>query len=575
MPELREGVDVRGLPLTALDGFVLSRVDGRASLGEIIAMTGLPREQVEGILVRLVELGALRWKGAADLAADSGVSRGIAPEPRPRTVPPRSPSGAPRRRGSLHPGPRRMLSESTISSPPADMRSVPPRAESRQPSAAPRGRTVPPGPILSPPSDSLPPDDTGGSAAERGSRAPASGSRAPKLVDAPYDVAELDEPVDLPRERRKQILDLYYRLPQLDYYEVLGVPYDADRKQIRAAYFSLSKAFHPDSMFRKELGSYKAKMTKVFEALTEAYETLGKQQKRSEYDAYRRSTRSIADAERALSTEIDAADAEPLVPVDVPRAPALPHVAYDVPMPTPIPAAPREVSPEARRIARELLERRLRGVGGRPPRNVAPVRVSEAPAADDRQSLAKQLTRSLIETSKLTGSSDPVTRAVLLAREAFERGDVASSVQHVARALSIAPERSDLRAEHERLSRVIAERLASDYAEHARFEAKQGKWASAAVSWAKVCEGRPEDAQAHRAAAFALMKAGGDLRGAQKYAQQAVFLAPEDVEARILLAQIHLTVGLKLNARRELETAAKLDPANEMVKNLFSELGKG
>ena len=104
---------------------------------------------------------------------------------------------------------------------------------------------------------------------------------------------------------------------------------------------------------------------------------------------------------------------------------------------------------------------------------------------------------------------------------------------------------------------------------------KHGKWASAALSWAKVCEGRPNDASAHRHAAQALLKAGGELRGAQKHAQRAIFLAPSDIEARILLAQIYLTVGLKLNARRELDAAAKLDPANEMVKNLLADLEKG
>ena len=70
----------------------------------------------------------------------------------------------------------------------------------------------------------------------------------------------------------------------------------------------------------------------------------------------------------------------------------------------------------------------------------------------------------------------------------------------------------------------------------------------------------------------ALFKAGADLRGAQRYAQQAVFLAPSDIEARILLTQIYMTIGLKLNAKRELDAAAKLDPANEMVKNLLADL---
>jgi Flp pilus assembly protein TadD len=151
---------------------------------------------------------------------------------------------------------------------------------------------------------------------------------------------------------------------------------------------------------------------------------------------------------------------------------------------------------------------------------------------------------------------------------------LSEATQQAARAASLAPERTELKAEHAKLSAQLSEKLANTYIEQARFEMKAGKWASAALTWTKVCEGRPNDAAAHRHAAQALLKAGGDLRGAQKYAQKAVFLAPSDIESRIMLAQICATAGLKLNARRELEAAAKLDPANEMVKNLLADLDK-
>lgn len=412
-------------------------------------------------------------------------------------------------------------------------------------------------------------------------------SRPPVL----FRPSELEEEVDLPVERRAQILDAFYRLPVLNYYGVLGVRERAEKKEIRAAYFALSKQFHPDSMFRKELGSFKAKMTTVFQALTEAYETLSKKKARDEYDRYLRSTRSAQEAERALATDAVAqADGQ----VEVPRPPALPTTDYELPTPTPIPesapAPAREVSADARRIARELLERRLRGGLARPPsdsaepeRQSSNSKVSSRPSAPslpaapssapmDRQQLVRQLGRTLIDVSKITGSADKVARAVSAARSAFERGDIASSVQHMARAFALAPDRADLHAEYDRLSRMLAQKLASDYEEQAKFEVKQAKWAAAAISWAKVCEGRPDDAAAHRAGALALLKAGGDLRGAQKYAQRAVYLAPDDIDGRILLAQTYLTVGLKLNARRELDAAAKLDPSNEMVKNLLSDL---
>lgn len=643
VPELIGGVDIRALPLSALDGFVLSRIDGRSSCAEIVSMTGLGSEQVLAILDRLAELGAIRMPAApgSSLPPRSGPPR--TPPPRASGGPAQASSTPPRRRPSYGTQPRKLFSESSISGPPPpDMRSIsqrpraytptsprtpvpdPPGASSTPPPTRPRSTTRESMPVSLPPipSHSMPPllstppikatpvqrDSSGPVQGDMGSDAPTtsgarSGSEPAGTSDRPlYDPRELDEEVDLPLERRKQVLELFYRLPRLDYYGVLGIAYGADKKQVRSAYFGLSKAFHPDSMFRKELGSFKAKMTTVFQALTEAYETLSKKKAREEYDTYLRSTRSIQDAERALATE-DVARADVNV-VEVPRPPPLPVTDYTLPVPTPVPAAPREVSPEARRIARELMERRLRGLPQRPasdpakqpPKPVssgAPgVRPPSAPSARpastpgarplstpsvpplDRQELARQLGRTLLDVSRMTGSNDKVTRAVTGARAAFERGDIAASVQHMARAFSLAPDRIDLHTEYDRLTRMLAQKLADDYEEQAKFEAKQGKWAAAAISWGKVCDGRPDDPTAHRHAALSLLKAGGDLRGAQNHAQRAVYLAPDDIDSRILLAQTYLTVGLKLNARRELDAAAKLDPANEMVKNLLSDLNR-
>jgi curved DNA-binding protein CbpA len=429
--------------------------------------------------------------------------------------------------------------------------------------------------------------------------APSGASLAPSGLppQAAYDPGELEEDVDLPLERRKQVLDLFYRLSDIDYYEALGVPYRADKKAIRSAYFSLSKAFHPDSMFRKNLGTFKAKMEAVFRFLTEAYETLGKQKNRDEYDAYLRVTKAARMAERVLSFEPEVvATAEAL---HVPPLPPLPTIieapATQSSEPPPLP--PREVSSEARKLAQEVIGRRLRGAVSAPTRHPeAPRATPQAPAAPagqagapaaakgagfdkppktDTQDLLKRLTRTLRDAGQLTGSNDRITRAMRASQAAASRGDLGEATQQAARAASLAPERTELKAEHSRLSTLLSEKLANDYIEQAKFEMKHGKWASAALSWSKVCEGRPNDAGAHRHAAQALLKAGGEMRGAQKYAQKAIFLAPSDIDARILLAQIYLTVGLKLNARRELDAAAKLDPANEMVKNLLADLEKG
>ncbi|MCW5813928.1 MAG: DnaJ domain-containing protein, partial [Labilithrix sp.] len=106
------------------------------------------------------------------------------------------------------------------------------------------------------------------------------------LLAPKYDPQELEEPSDLTPEQKKKILDYFYRLEDLDYYMLLGVEKDADKKTIRRAYNPLAATFHPDRYFKKELGSFKAKMTEVFTKITEAHDVLVDPDKRAEYDAY-------------------------------------------------------------------------------------------------------------------------------------------------------------------------------------------------------------------------------------------------------------------------------------------------
>jgi tetratricopeptide (TPR) repeat protein len=60
-PRLLDGIDLRSLPLTPEDAFVLSRVDGHASEADIAMATGLDVGIVRAALEKLANLGALRY----------------------------------------------------------------------------------------------------------------------------------------------------------------------------------------------------------------------------------------------------------------------------------------------------------------------------------------------------------------------------------------------------------------------------------------------------------------------------------------------------------------------------------
>jgi curved DNA-binding protein CbpA len=84
----------------------------------------------------------------------------------------------------------------------------------------------------------------------------------------------LDEKVDIDDARKKEILALEAKLSSPNHYEILGVPVGASTEEVKAAFREASKKFHPDRYFGKQLGSYKARLERIFRRLVEAHDVL-------------------------------------------------------------------------------------------------------------------------------------------------------------------------------------------------------------------------------------------------------------------------------------------------------------
>jgi curved DNA-binding protein CbpA len=93
-----------------------------------------------------------------------------------------------------------------------------------------------------------------------------------------------DEEVELDDARKRFVEETHARLGTLTHYQLLELTSDADRKEVKRAYFRLAAFLHPDRFFGKKLGRYKAMMEALFARVTEAHETLSSAQRRAAYD---------------------------------------------------------------------------------------------------------------------------------------------------------------------------------------------------------------------------------------------------------------------------------------------------
>jgi hypothetical protein len=89
--------------------------------------------------------------------------------------------------------------------------------------------------------------------------------------------------IDLTLEQAQVIDAFYVTLQEKDAFDLLGVARTADKKDIKRAYFKLSKDFHPDRFFGKALGPYAERLTQIFQALKSAFELLSDDARRAAY----------------------------------------------------------------------------------------------------------------------------------------------------------------------------------------------------------------------------------------------------------------------------------------------------
>jgi len=124
---------------------------------------------------------------------------------------------------------------------------------------------------------------------------------APDSAARPQDQAAADPSGDagggsrqFDDELRRQIRGFAELLPELNYYEILGISRDASGDAIRQGFFERSKRFHPDRYFGKDVGVHGELLNEIYKRVAAAHDVLRDEKLRAKYDL---SLEARADAE--------------------------------------------------------------------------------------------------------------------------------------------------------------------------------------------------------------------------------------------------------------------------------------
>ncbi len=330
--------------------------------------------------------------------------------------------------------------------------------------------------------------------------------------------------LELDAAERAEILDLHGRLPTLKHWELLGIPRMASPEQVKAAYFDLSRRFHPDRYFGKELGSHKQPIEAIFRRLKEAESTLSDPERRAAY---------LAANPEARTAEEAAADA--------------------------ITARRRAERSERLRRLHPLMQRahgaaELAAKGGRQPSQGRPVQVAGSPprsAPLHGQSAIDGVRGTSPRSTPLPGNNAVGGASGGPPRSAPFQGDNAAgdAAAHATR-----------QVEAERAKR----RLATAY----RILQEGGDPEEARPLFLEAAQLRPDEPAHVIEAVGGYLDSGGDPVAARSLIARLLEAAPKNADLHAIYARILLEAGYEKTGRAALERALQLNPNHPYARSV-------
>lgn len=334
----------------------------------------------------------------------------------------------------------------------------------------------------------------------------------------------------IPAER-DAIDELYARVRTGDVYSILGISPDADVQYIRKVYYELSRSWHPDQFYRRDIGQYKRKLEDIFVGINRAYTILTDPRRRADYD------------------EEHGGEAR----ADVKPAPRRPG-SEDDEAPGTAEAAEHEVSFHADRRTDDARQDAAQEV------------LTAKPRRRRRRGRIPGMERIHEQVMARLGKARRHFRS---AERSAQEGNWVAAASSAYMAMTFDPEEPRYRALWEECDPKGRNQIAQQYIQLADSAMSYHNVKAAVYNYQKACEAGPPDAKPYYELAILLRQSEeeGDDREIMKLLRRAVELEPRRVRFRLALADFYREQGLLANARREYEEVLRLEPGNSEAKS--------
>ena len=322
---------------------------------------------------------------------------------------------------------------------------------------------------------------------------------------SPEEIKRIEQMTDLIKEER--------------YYELLGVGPDADYADIRTAFKSLTRKWHPDIFFRRDLGEYDRHIEHIFMMITKAHRILTNPEDRKEYDRTHVIDRvEVKDADKSRQTR-------------------------------------------RHRHGKRRRERERRRTSSN----------EEKQSPKEKVSLRKQ--KILDEVRKnIDSKSNKAKQFFEIGKRQLEEERPMQAAASLQVAYKLEPKNKEYKELYAKARKMARSAKAFEIFASAENAENYSNYTDALKLYRKAVEYEVDDARAYARLAYLIQKLDPDARETIRLMQIAVKKSPDNPEYHCILGEIFAAEGLGLNARREFNKALELqknyDRAKEGLKNI-------